>query len=160
MQIYLLNVTDRQIFETGIIFIFMFALNCLLLFVKRIFPKIYGLWKWGEQPFILIHEELEMGTCWPLKRIKIGQALLTISYFLQTKGKNLTNIKIDDSKISEISRPWKDIHIFCLIVFVKKINWFPFYIILRNNLLLHCIIDNPDFYIYISASYKNLSSFL
>ena len=102
---YFLNVTDYQISATGIIFIFISALNCLLLFVKRIFSKIYGLWKWGEQPFILIHEELEMGTCWPLKRIKIGQALLTISYFLQTKEKNLTNIKIDDSKISEISRP-------------------------------------------------------
>ena len=81
------------------------------------------------------------------KKDKIGQALLTISYFLQTKGKNLTNIKIDDSKISEISRPWKDIHIFCLIVIVNKINRFASYIILRNNLLLHCIIDNPDFYI-------------
>ena len=84
---YLLNVTYCQISATGIIFIFISALNCLLLFVKRIFSKIYGLWKWGEQPFILIHEELEMGTCWPLKRIKIGQALLTISYFLQTKEK-------------------------------------------------------------------------
>ena len=84
------------------------------------------------------------------KKDKIGQALLTISYSLQTKGKNLTNIKIDDSKISEISRPWKDIHIFCLIVFVNKINWFPFYIILRNNLLSHCIIEMQILTIYIT----------
>ena len=55
--------------------------------------------------------------------------------FLANKRKNLTNIKIDDSKISEISRPWKDIHIFCLIVLATKINWPRFYVILRNDIL-------------------------